>query len=89
MFEKAAEEKAEEYANKNVPIYTSFGFRSLYDAHYDVKQAFLAGFEYNNKQLTKAKEIIKNLVDSLIAIDGEQIKELKTVKEAKQYLKEA
>ena len=39
-----------------------------------------------NKQLTKAKEIIKNLVDSLIAIDGEQIKELKTVKEAEQFL---
>ena len=38
------------------------------------------------KQLTKAKEIIKNLVDSLIAIDGEQIKELKTVKEADQFL---
>lgn len=38
------------------------------------------------KQLTKAKEIIKNLVDSLIAIDGEQIKELKTVKEAEQFL---
>ena len=39
-----------------------------------------------NKQLTKAKEIIKNLVDSLIAIDGEQIKELKTVKEAEHFL---
>lgn len=38
------------------------------------------------KQLTKAKEIIKNLVDSLIAIDGEQIKELKPVKEAEQFL---
>lgn len=34
----------------------------------------------------EAKEIIKNLVDSLIAIDGEQIKELKTVKEAEQFL---
>ena len=38
------------------------------------------------KQLTKAKEIIKNLVDSLIAIDGEQIKELEVVKEAEQFL---
>jgi hypothetical protein len=38
------------------------------------------------KQLTKAKEIIKNLVDSLIVIDGEQIKELDTVKEAEQFL---
>ena len=39
------------------------------------------------KQLTKAKEIIKNLVDSLIAIDGEQIKELEVVKEAEQFIK--
>lgn len=39
-----------------------------------------------NGQLFKAKEIIKNLVDSLIAIDGEQVRELKIVKEAEQFL---
>lgn len=39
-------------------------------------------------QLTKAKEIIKNLIDDLAAIDGEEIKELKTVKEAEQFIKE-
>lgn len=39
-----------------------------------------------NSQLFKAKEIIKNLVDSLIAIDGEQVRELKIVKEAEQFL---
>ena len=39
-----------------------------------------------NGQLLKAKEIIKNLIDSLIAIDGEQVKELKIVKEAEQFL---
>ena len=49
-------ELAEEYANKNVPIDT-FGYRSLDDVHYDVRQAFLAGI---NQQLTKAKEIIKD-----------------------------
>ena len=38
------------------------------------------------KQLTKAKEIIENLIDSLLDIDGEQIKELGTVKEAEQFL---
>ena len=37
-------EMAEEYANKNVPIDT-FGYRSLDDVHYDVRQAFLAGLE--------------------------------------------
>lgn len=34
------------------------------------------------KQLTKAKEIIKNLIDDLTAIDGEEIRELEAVKEA-------
>ena len=38
------EERAEEYANKNVPI-DAFGYRSLDDVHYDVKQAFLAGLK--------------------------------------------
>ena len=37
-------------------------------------------------QLTKAKEIIKNLIDDLAVIDGEEIKELKTVKEAEQFI---
>ena len=41
------------------------------------------------KQLTKAKEIIKNLIDDLITIDGEQIRELSVVKEAEQFLKES
>ena len=41
------------------------------------------------KQLTKAQEIIKNLIDDLIAIDGEQIGELEAVKEAEQFLKES
>ena len=38
------EETAEEYANKNVPIDT-FGYRSLDDVDYDVRQAFLAGYK--------------------------------------------
>lgn len=41
-----------------------------------------------DKQLAKAKEIIKNLIDDLTAIDGEQIRELEAVKEAEQFLKE-
>lgn len=38
--------------------------------------------------LAKAKEIIKKLIDDLMTIDGEQIRELKTVKEAEQFLSE-
>lgn len=41
------------------------------------------------KQLTKAQEIIKNLIDDLIAIDGEQIGELEAVKESERFLKES
>lgn len=63
MFEKEAEEKAEEYANKNVPIDT-FGFRSLDDVHYDVKQAFLAGLEYNNKQIAELKKELNSMMVS-------------------------
>ena len=39
-------------------------------------------------QLTRAKEIIKNLIDDLTAIDGDEVKELRTVKEAEQFIKE-
>ena len=39
-----------------------------------------------NGQFYKAKEIIKNLIDSLMAIDGEQIRELSVVKEAERLL---
>lgn len=38
------------------------------------------------KALEKAREIIKNLIDSLITIDGEQVRELRAVKEAEQFL---
>ena len=34
----------------------------------------------------KAKELIQDLIDSIEVIDGEQIRELKVVKEAEQFL---
>lgn len=40
------------------------------------------------EQFIKAKEIIKNLIDDLTAIDGDEVKELRTVKEAEQFIKE-
>ena len=39
-----------------------------------------------DEQLTKAKEIIKHLINSLIVIDGEEIRELSVVKEAERLL---
>lgn len=38
--------------------------------------------------IVEAKEIIEKLLDNLTAIDGEQIRELKVVREAEQFLKE-
>lgn len=43
--------------------------------------------EKRKEQLTKAKEIIENLLDDLIAIDGEETGELEAVKEAREFLK--
>lgn len=39
-----------------------------------------------NGQLRKAKEIIENLINSLMVIDGEEIRELSVVKEAERLL---
>lgn len=39
------------------------------------------------QKFEKAKDIIKNLIDTLEAIDGEQTRELKAVKEAELILK--
>lgn len=39
-------------------------------------------------KLTQAKEIIKNLIDDLTVIDGEEIRELGAVKEAEQFINE-
>ena len=44
----------------------------------------IAELEKENAELLKAREIVKNLIDSFILIDGEQVRELKTVKEAEQ-----
>ena len=49
------EEMAEEYANKNVPVDT-FGYRSLDDVHYDVKQAYLAGLRAGRPQWHKVAD---------------------------------
>lgn len=45
------------------------------------------GFEIICKENAKAKEIIKRLINSLIVIDGEEIRELSVVKEAERLLK--
>ena len=41
---------------------------------------------WQRTQLIKAKEIIKNFIDDLEVIDGEQTRELEVVKKAEQFL---
>lgn len=87
MFEK----EAEEYANKNVPIDT-FGFRSLDDVHYDVKQAFLAGLKAGKDMaeadLAKAKELIEELSSSLSVVGECDEEECELLNRAEQFIKE-
>lgn len=78
MFEKESEE------------YADWFWGASQSAQRAIKQAYQQGVEFGyikcNKKLTKAKEIIQDLIDSLEVIDGEQIRELKVVKEAEQFL---
>ena len=83
MFKK----EAEDYANKNVPT-VDFGYRSLDDVHYDVKQAYQQGAEFGyikgNEQLTKAKEIIKEMLNILSKENIEGVYEI--TEEAAEFL---
>lgn len=78
MFEKESEE------------YADWFWGASQSAQRAIKQAYQQGaeFVYNkcNAKLVKAKELIKDLINSLEVIDGEQIRELKVVKEAEQFL---
>lgn len=81
MTKEEFEKEAEEYC-----MHQSL----LEDVRDNICKAFEDGaeFVYNkcNVKLTKAKRIIQDLIDSLEVIDGEQIRELKIVKEAEQFL---
>ena len=99
MFEKEAEEyviKKHHIDKTKLPI--DFSLRCEFsDDFTDFQKG--ADFGYNkafveaDKNLkaivtdfNKAKELIQDLIDSLEVIDGEQIRELKVVKEAEQFL---
>ena len=96
MFEKEAKEYAIE--NYETCLYDDLPYTNDSKA---IEQAFEDGAEFGyNKafveadknlkaiftDFNKAKELIQDLIDSLEVIDGEQIRELKVVKEAEQFL---
>lgn len=82
MFEEVAEAVGNEKIKENHQLARC--------ARKSYKDGFKDGaeFVYNklNVQLNKAKEIIQDLIDSLEVIDGDQIIELKVVKEVEQFL---
>ena len=94
MFEK----EAEEAGNKKIKENNQFarcarmsykdGFKD--GAEFGYNKAFVEA-DKNLKAIVtdfkKAKELIQDLIDSLEVIDGEQIRELKVVKEAEQFLR--
>lgn len=71
MFEK----EAEKYAENNAYKYAS-DYITCQEAYKDG-----AEFGYN-----KAKEIIKELIDDWMTMEGDKIRELKSVKEAEELL---
>ena len=80
MFEKEAEEYASQGGLSKEKYF--FGVKAI-----AFKDGAEFGYNKAEKELVKAKEIIKTLIDDLAAADGEQIRELKAVKEAEQFLK--
>jgi hypothetical protein len=80
MFEEIAYERA----NKKYPIPLVSSEVEIV-SNYKYGEGFKDGMEF---VYTKAKGIIENLIETLITVDGNQVEELKVVKEAKQFLKE-
>ena len=101
MFEKEAEEyviKKHHIDKTKLPI--DFSLRCEFSddftdfqkgAEFGYNKAFVEA-DKNLKAIVtdfnKAKELIQDLIDNLEVIDGEQIRELKVVKEAEQFLRE-
>ena len=96
MFEKEAEERARKLEesqtlgvyNSNEELAQDVGWNAGEVSGYEDGFNDGAAYVYNkcNAKLTKAKELIRDLIDSLEVIDGEQTRELKVVKEAEQFL---
>ena len=95
MFEKEAEEferrKHYRYEDNDYCCDIADGIIQAYQqgAEFGYNKAFVEA-DKNLKAIftdfNKAKELIQDLIDNLEVIDGEQIRELKVVKEAEQFL---
>lgn len=73
MTKEEFEKEAEEWVDKKYPC----------DGQ--AQRYLLMGVEFC---YDKVKEIIKELIDDWMSLEGEEIRELKSVKEAEQFIKE-
>ena len=80
MFEEIAYERA----NKKYPIPLVSSEVEIV-SNYKYGEGFKEGMSFI---YAKAKDIIENLIETLITVEGEQVEELKVVKEAKKFLEE-
>lgn len=80
MFEEIAYERA----NKKYPIPLVSSEVEIV-SNYKYGEGFKEGMDF---VYAKAKEIIESMIETLITVDGEQIEDLKVVKEAEKFLKE-
>lgn len=78
MFEEIAYERA----NKKYPIPLVSSEVEIV-SNYKYGEGFKEGMDF---VYTKAKGIIESLIETLEVVDGEQVEELKTVKEAEKFL---
>ena len=86
MFNK----EAKEYATENYEACLYDDFPSYTNDAKAREQSFKDGAETGYSKATgDAKRIIKNLLDVLMCLEGVRVADMETVKEAKQYLKEA
>jgi hypothetical protein len=78
------EEIAYERANKKYPIPLVSSEVEIV-SNYKYGEGFKDGMSFI---YAKAKGIIENLIETLSTVEGEQVAELKVVKEAEKFLKE-
>ena len=79
MFEK----EAEEYLDTESKYLIEDNEGNIINIAKKVKQSFQDGAEFG---YNKTKEIIKELIDDWMSMEGDEIRELKSVKEAEELL---
>lgn len=83
MFEKEAEKWTIDYVCKDCSRYKECRSKEQCTCKECSKEKWQKGAEFG---YNKAKEIIKELIDDWMTMEGDEIRELKSVKEAEELL---